>query len=167
MFLLILRHAWLNHWNKHMTTGRINQVSSLANTRNGLLQSTVKYSVERRTSLKEGMSPPRQPMCSISHSFTATTIRFHIVNDTQNSPFTELEALENIRCTWLDGNGSCTKTGTTTNEENPRVEKTLAVNENYKHFANEIHMKQRNKRVYQKDNANGLITSQSRSWTSL
>ena len=23
---LILRHAWLNHWDKHMTTGRINQV---------------------------------------------------------------------------------------------------------------------------------------------
>ena len=62
MFLLILRHAWLNHWNKHMTTGRINQVSSLANTRNDLLQSTVKYSVERRTSLEEGRSPPRQPM---------------------------------------------------------------------------------------------------------
>ena len=27
--LFILRHAWLNLWDKHMTTGRINQVSSL------------------------------------------------------------------------------------------------------------------------------------------
>ena len=25
--MLILRHAWLNPWGKHMTTGRINQVS--------------------------------------------------------------------------------------------------------------------------------------------
>lgn len=28
--LLILRHAWLNLWDKHMTTGRINQVTILA-----------------------------------------------------------------------------------------------------------------------------------------
>ena len=27
MLLLILRHAWLNLWDKHMTTGRINQVT--------------------------------------------------------------------------------------------------------------------------------------------
>ena len=27
MLKLILRHAWLNLWDKHMTTGRINQVS--------------------------------------------------------------------------------------------------------------------------------------------
>ena len=27
MIMLILRHAWLNLWDKHMTTGRINQVS--------------------------------------------------------------------------------------------------------------------------------------------
>ena len=26
MIMLILRHAWLNLWDKHMTTGRINQV---------------------------------------------------------------------------------------------------------------------------------------------
>ena len=26
--LLILRHAWLNLWDKHMTTGRINQVTN-------------------------------------------------------------------------------------------------------------------------------------------
>ena len=26
--LLILRHAWLNLWDKHMTTGRINQVTT-------------------------------------------------------------------------------------------------------------------------------------------
>ena len=25
--LFILRHAWLNLWDKHMTTGRINQVT--------------------------------------------------------------------------------------------------------------------------------------------
>ena len=28
MWKLILRHAWLNLWDKHMTTGRINQVST-------------------------------------------------------------------------------------------------------------------------------------------
>ena len=28
MLRLILRHAWLNLWDKHMTTGRINQVST-------------------------------------------------------------------------------------------------------------------------------------------
>ena len=28
--LFILRHAWLNLWDKHMTTGRINQVTSLS-----------------------------------------------------------------------------------------------------------------------------------------
>ena len=28
---LVLRHAWLNLWDKHMTTGRINQVSRLNN----------------------------------------------------------------------------------------------------------------------------------------
>ena len=28
MIMLILRHAWLNLWDKHMTTGRINQVST-------------------------------------------------------------------------------------------------------------------------------------------
>ena len=27
--MLILRHAWLNLWDKHMTTGRINQVSKI------------------------------------------------------------------------------------------------------------------------------------------
>ena len=27
--LFILRHAWLNLWDKHMTTGRINQVTTL------------------------------------------------------------------------------------------------------------------------------------------
>ena len=27
---LILRHAWLNLWDKHMTTGRINQVSTVS-----------------------------------------------------------------------------------------------------------------------------------------
>ena len=27
---LILRHAWLNLWDKHMTTGRINQVTTFA-----------------------------------------------------------------------------------------------------------------------------------------
>ena len=30
--LLILRHAWLNLWDKHMTTGRINQVAFLGDT---------------------------------------------------------------------------------------------------------------------------------------
>ena len=29
MIMLILRHAWLNLWDKHMTTGRINQVSKI------------------------------------------------------------------------------------------------------------------------------------------
>ena len=29
MEMLILRHAWLNLWDKHMTTGRINQVSEI------------------------------------------------------------------------------------------------------------------------------------------
>ena len=28
--LFILRHAWLNLWDKHMTTGRINQVTILS-----------------------------------------------------------------------------------------------------------------------------------------
>jgi hypothetical protein len=27
--MFILRHAWLNLWDKHMTTGRINQVTSI------------------------------------------------------------------------------------------------------------------------------------------
>lgn len=27
---LILRHAWLNLWNKHITTGRINQITSFS-----------------------------------------------------------------------------------------------------------------------------------------
>ena len=31
MIMLILRHAWLNLWDKHMTTGRINQVSKNQN----------------------------------------------------------------------------------------------------------------------------------------
>jgi hypothetical protein len=31
--LLILRHAWLNLWDKHMTTGRINQVTILTSIR--------------------------------------------------------------------------------------------------------------------------------------
>jgi hypothetical protein len=29
--LFILRHAWLNLWDKHMTTGRINQVTTFLN----------------------------------------------------------------------------------------------------------------------------------------
>ena len=32
--LFILRHAWLNLWDKHMTTGRINQVTLLSTTKN-------------------------------------------------------------------------------------------------------------------------------------
>ena len=31
--VFILRHAWLNLWDKHMTTGRINQVTTLAQAR--------------------------------------------------------------------------------------------------------------------------------------
>jgi hypothetical protein len=31
--MFILRHAWLNLWDKHMTTGRINQVTSIKWTR--------------------------------------------------------------------------------------------------------------------------------------
>jgi len=27
--MFVLRHAWLNLWDKHMTTGRINQVTFL------------------------------------------------------------------------------------------------------------------------------------------
>ena len=32
--LLILRHAWLNLWDKHMTTGRINQVTTIGYKKN-------------------------------------------------------------------------------------------------------------------------------------
>ena len=35
--LFILRHAWLNLWDKHMTTGRINQVSYKTFTRKQML----------------------------------------------------------------------------------------------------------------------------------
>jgi hypothetical protein len=46
--LFILRHAWLNLWDKHMTTGRINQVSYRCNY---LLQPT-----SRRRPLKASIS---------------------------------------------------------------------------------------------------------------
>ena len=36
MWRLILRHAWLNLWDKHMTTGRINQVLSQEQTAKSL-----------------------------------------------------------------------------------------------------------------------------------
>jgi hypothetical protein len=32
--MFILRHAWLNLWDKHMTTGRINQVTFVGDNRN-------------------------------------------------------------------------------------------------------------------------------------
>ena len=32
--ILILTHAWLNLWDKHMTTGRINQITTFAEGRN-------------------------------------------------------------------------------------------------------------------------------------
>ena len=43
--LFILRHAWLNLWDKHMTTGRINQVAIIQNKLNQmvLLRKSVRH----------------------------------------------------------------------------------------------------------------------------
>ena len=38
--LFILRHAWLNLWDKHMTTGRINQVTTCTTSGRSLLRPT-------------------------------------------------------------------------------------------------------------------------------
>ena len=38
---LVLRHAWLNLWDKHMTTGRINQVTVQSDNRNDYRHFTV------------------------------------------------------------------------------------------------------------------------------
>ena len=48
MNLFILRHAWLNLWDKHMTTGRINQVT-IANSRS-LKLSAVKQTTSQSKS---------------------------------------------------------------------------------------------------------------------
>ena len=39
--LFILRHAWLNLWDKHMTTGRINQVTTIRNAPEGISKAKV------------------------------------------------------------------------------------------------------------------------------
>ena len=46
--LFILRHAWLNLWDKHMTTGRINQVTF----HRSVLSKTLRKRIEKRTTKK-------------------------------------------------------------------------------------------------------------------
>ena len=41
--LFILRHAWLNLWDKHMTTGRINQVTTFQFTNYSAAQSSATF----------------------------------------------------------------------------------------------------------------------------
>ena len=55
--LFTLRHAWLNLWDKHMTTGRINQVSIFA---------------------ASGDVIPCDPLLSLSVLFPPLTLEFQI-----------------------------------------------------------------------------------------
>ena len=70
--LFILRHAWLNLWDKHMTTGRINQVTSLkkekiASSRNRTQEeratvNRLSFLFFRRQSFQENVAiPPKRP----------------------------------------------------------------------------------------------------------
>ena len=57
----ILRHAWLNLWDKHMTTGRINQVTILKNLRT-CSQAQKKIEFVTSTSRKKQKDSPDLPI---------------------------------------------------------------------------------------------------------
>ena len=60
----ILRHAWLNLWDKHMTTGRINQVAENGKTS------------EYRSSNREVNNNTRQNQANFNETKRSTSIRF-------------------------------------------------------------------------------------------
>ena len=67
----ILRHAWLNLWDKHMTTGRINQVTAVWELTENLWELTIvmKTSGGQYTRCAEGSSSDiRWPYSSLSSS---------------------------------------------------------------------------------------------------
>ena len=77
---LILRHAWLNLWDKHMTTGRINQVPTVGFITTDRERETVVVVVvvvERQYSSSQpasqpphiSSSPPPPPLLLLSHAF--------------------------------------------------------------------------------------------------
>ena len=64
MLKFVLRHAWLNLWDKHMTTGRINQVGGCCNTVQSLIVTRMAYVViaaptARRVATTECYFSPR------------------------------------------------------------------------------------------------------------
>ena len=63
--LFILRHAWLNLWDKHMTTGRINQVTLIKKWRN-----TCHYSQYQPHAETESEDPVQHHTASVSQTCT-------------------------------------------------------------------------------------------------
>ena len=79
--LFILRHAWLNLWDKHMTTGRINQVTTIRfapilMAQTPLSQMGVHYQTSWRVnySMEPQLTPPCSPgLTNFKHSSPCRT----------------------------------------------------------------------------------------------
>lgn len=68
--LLILRHAWLNLWDKHMATGRINQITILRTNVQGLVLQAVFI-------LKFSNFNSKELVVSHSQCFTTSSTKLH------------------------------------------------------------------------------------------
>ena len=111
---LILRHAWLNLWDKHMTTGRINQVcihlTASANKPHSCLfiQACI---AGAWTSSATQKPDSRHAHCSIKHDIANVPAVENLWNNRDDSA----NALENIgrQCTAHHGIQRCWKTART------------------------------------------------------
>ena len=74
--MLILRHAWLNLWDKHMTTGRINQVTTVTS------ESTVHTSENSHTWDKLAKTQYNWWPSTSGHLQCKRLIRFHVMFET-------------------------------------------------------------------------------------
>ena len=67
--LFILRHAWLNLWDKHMTTGRINQVTFLSNKKQRPHWALTQRATSISCSSLFGLRPRRDELTRSHHLF--------------------------------------------------------------------------------------------------
>ena len=76
--MLILRHAWLNLWDKHMTTGRINQVSIVNNWQFASAENLHSLTASLDKITKGLITNP--PSCFIRTTHWTTSLRLFITN---------------------------------------------------------------------------------------
>ena len=114
MIWLILRHAWLNLWDKHMTTGRINQVSSKITTNSKIRvisEIPIELTIRKLASRKSGetkncrlaqVTQPNQPATLVTRLVESTLnssfyTTIHIPSANHNTPGVQIQTPRNSR----------------------------------------------------------------------